>query len=197
MQILRQLIREQLDPRHDRSGAAIAFFSPLPDYIVFIAYDIGSLNSALFGDIEAPTVYSTLYLYSTPSENCNGAFEVSRADSSVPRAGWGSDVHLAAIGTLGTVMPDRHSNTVGSKRTWQSLIRRGLIVGEPLSDECLGDEFEGIRGYPEPEMNMSYSLAAPLPDHVMELLERGNEHRRQIEESKLLELAQDLLVGRA
>lgn len=196
MQILRQLIREQLDPWHDRSGAAIAFFSPFDGYVVFIAYDIQSLNSALFGDIEAPTVYSTLYLYSTPSENCNGAFEVSRADSSVPRAGWGSDVHLAAIGTLGTVMPDRHSNTDASTRTWLSLIRRKLIVGEPLPDVCLGDEFEGVRGYEEQELNMSYRLADSLPGHVVDMLERGKAHRKQIEESDLLELAQDLLVGR-
>ena len=148
--MLRSLIREQLEAGHDRSGAAIAFFSPEPDYIVFIAYDVQSLTSALFGDIEAPTVYSTLYLYSEPFENCNGAFQVSRADSTQPGSGWGSIVRLAAISTLGTVMPDRHSSTVASTRTWLSLIRRGLIVGEPLADECLGDEIGGVRGYEEP-----------------------------------------------
>jgi hypothetical protein len=196
MQILRQLIREQIESWSAASGAAIAFFSPFPDYIVFVAYDVQSLNGALFGDIEKPTVYSTLYLYSDPFEHCNGAFQVSRADSSVPRAGWGSDVHLAAIGTLGTVMPDRHSNTVASTRTWLSLIRRNLIVGEPLPDVCLGDEIDGVRGYEEPALNMSYSLAGSLPAHVMEMLELGQAHRKKIEESELLELAQDLLVGR-
>ena len=197
MQILRQLIREQLDPRHDRSGAAIAFFSPFDGYVVFIAYDIQSLNSALFGDIEAPTVYSTLYLYSTPSENCNGAFEISSANSSVQRMGWGTDVRLAALGTLVSIMPDRHSVTDASSAVWQSLINKKMIVGEPLPNVCLGDEFEGVRGHAEEKLNMSYRLTKPLPAHVIDMLARGKAHREQIEKSDLLELAQDLLVGRA
>ena len=196
MQILRQLIREQLDPRHDRSGAAIAFFSPLPGYIVFIAYDIGSLNSALFGDIANPTVYSTLYLYSAPSENCNGAFEISSANSIVQRMGWGTDVRLAALGTLKHIMPDRHSVTPASSAVWQSLIDKKIIVGKPLPNVCLGDEFEGVRGHAEEKLNMSYKLTKPLPAHVIDMLARGKAHREQIEKSDLLELAQDLLVGR-
>lgn len=196
MQILRQLIREQLEPGQSRSGAAIAFFSPFPDYIVFIAYDIGSLNSALFGDIEKPTVYSTLYLYSTPSENCNGAFEISSAESKVQRRGWGTDVRLAALGTLVSIMPDRHSVTDASSAVWQSLIDKGMIVGELLPNVCLGDEFEGVRGHAEEKLNMSYKLSKPLPVHVIDMLARGKAHRKQIEESELLELAQDLLIGR-
>lgn len=43
---------------------------------------------------------------------------------------------------------------------------------------------------------MSYKLSKPLPAHVIDMLERGKAHRKQIEESELLELAQDLLVGR-
>lgn len=201
MQILRQLIREQLDPRHDRSGAAIAFFSPFPGYIVFIAYDIGSLNSALFGDIDSPTVsptvYSTLYLYSTPSENCNGAFEISSAESKVQRRGWGTDVRLAALGTLSSIMPDRHSVTDASSAVWQSLIDKGMIVGKPLPIVCLGDEFEGVRGHAEEKLNMSYKLAKPLPAHVIDMLARGKAHRKQIDKSDLLGLAQDLLIGRS
>ena len=75
------------------------------------------------------------------------------------------------------------------------MARRGLITGTQLPpDPCLGDPVDGIQGYRDPELNMSYSLAGPTPDPVTQLLRRGSDHMAYIAANGDLEESHRLLI---
>ena len=192
--------RALLEGQSPDARDAIAFFLSRDahsdvDYWAVIAYDMTSLDDSLAGRSASPRVHSTMYLYGHSDPECNGARSVSHAFSASPGSGWGRLVYTAAVGLLGPVMPDRHSVSPAAEATWRSLIRSQTIVGTPLPDQCLGDEFHGRRGYENPALNMSYTLAGEVPAEVAGLVQRGIAHRAGLTRQGLLPQSESLLTG--
>ena len=193
--LLRHLIREQLATSSLTDAGAIAVFEPFDSHIAFVAYDLDSLDAALAGEIKKPVVHAALYVYDWRDPECNSAYQVSLAGAATPRGGWGTLVYLAAMDQLGALYPDRHSLSPSAQAAWKSMARRGLIAGTPLPpDPCLGDPVDGIRGYRDGALNMSYSLAGPTPDPVTGLLQRGSDHMAYVAANGDLEESHRLLI---
>jgi len=198
-QIIREtLIREELTASSLTDAGAIAVFEPFDSHIAFVAYDRDSLDAALAGEVKKPTVHAALYVYDWRDPQCNSAYQVSLSGAATPRSGWGTLVYLAAMDQLGALYPDRHSLSPSAQAAWKSMARRGLITGTPLPPHpCLGDPVDGIRGYRDADLNMSYSLAGPTPALVTDLLQRGGDHMAYIAANGDLEDAHRLLIWAA